>query len=767
MGTLTAAVVTGLASALGGIIGGLALSTLIGGVLGLVLEFMFTGSIQIIDLITSDKFMMFEDIFSLLPYENINFKAIFISIAITAIVTLSAWSFIKCMTAMDSRDTESPAQVIKRIIVTIIILVIFISIFMTKTFISVPDGGVGIAGGIDAYTTPFNWFMTPFKTMIQGIGEKLKDTDTAIKPYISNTFGGYIIACILGYMLIKGCVGAALVLLERLVALVVLMSIGPVAIACNASVSTEEVFKKWGRTFLGTILSIILSLCLIRVFADQMETWINIENGLYENSITLNASEFLSPEQVGKCTQGGGITVTYYKTKSGGLAYSNENKDILTEPEETVDVTWKRGECLNGVKRVDNYGNDFHPSQEQKDFAKQANTYRLLLAIAWITLCAESEKIINQLGFTTTASGKMARDLLQTASGLWRNFQHGMLTGAIAGSSFATNAARGLAQARNMQKAPPLFTQKGSGAGGKTNPIGGAMLGKSLQENAIHKANTKGEESGRRLALAGGELNNAAKINATNNAGLKTSRGIPVQGEATKGEKFMYGEEVGLMRNSFGNSMTASFDKTQADMQTVSSALKGGTSEKLDNNVVSALNNSYLGLDDGVTAVGNARVESVKDNNGNDVNALVFDAYVKGENGMQEKATAIFSPDGNIGNNIDSFDEKISISEGSGVVLINRADSQQEEMMNAVNKGFDNTVEEIQGLTSILDSSDDPDSSMTEDEFDKLEPLDTSGGLEESANVETAGVEENKTAISEVLQQIKNQTDKGFNDDKE
>lgn len=743
MGTLTAAVVTGLASALGSIIGGLALSTLIGGVLGLVLEFMFNGSVQIIDLVTSDKFMMFEDIFSLLPYENINFKAIFISIAITAMVTLSAWSFVKCMTASDSRDTESPAQVIKRIIVTIIILVIFISIFMTKTIISVPDGGAGTAGGIDSYTTLFNWFMTPFKTMIQGIGEKLKDTDTAIKPYISGTFGGYIIACILGYMLIKGCVGAAFVLLERLVALVVLMSIGPVAIACNASVSTEEVFKKWGRTFLGTILSIILSLCLIRVFVDQMETWISIENGLYENSITLNASEFLSPEQMAKCTQNGGITVTYYKTKAGGLAYSNENKDILTSPEETVDVTWSRGECASSVKRVDNYGNNYHPSQEQKNFAKQANTYRLLLAIAWITLCAESEKIINQLGFTTAASGKMARDFLQTTSGLWRSIQHGMLTGAIAGSSFMSNASRGLAEARNMQKAPPLFAQKGSGFGGKSEAINGTMLGKSLQDNAIHKANTKGEESGRRLALAGGKLDNATRINATDNAGLKTSRGIPVHGEATKGEKFMYGDEVGLMRNSFGNSMAASFDKTQADMQTVSSAIKNGTGEKLGNDVISALNNSYLGLNDGVTAVGNARVETVKDNNGNGVNALVFDAYVKGENGIQEKATAIFSPDGNIGNNIDSFDDKISISEGSGVVLINKTDSQQEEMMNNINSGFKDTIEEIQGLTFVSDSPADSDSSMTQEEFNDIPPFKPNNGQpEENANIGTTEIEE-------------------------
>lgn len=738
MGTLTAAVVTGLASLLGSLIGGATLALVVGGLLGLILEFMFSGSIQIIDLVTSDKFMMFEDIFSLLPYENINFKAIFISIAITATITLSAWSFIKCMTAADSKDTESPGQVIKRIIVTIIILVVFIGIFMTKTIIPTSNGGAGIAGGVDTYTTLFNWFMTPFKNMVQGIGAKLKDTDMTIKPYIGGTFGGYIIACILGSMLIKGCVGAALVLLERLVALVILMSVGPIAIACNASASTEEVFKKWGRTFLGTILSIMLSLCLIRVFADQMETWISFE-GQNENiqKIFLSTSD-LNNSELSACSTGGGVDITYYKnaTNDGLTRTPNNNGQVV--------IHWEKQQCDAGGKNVSIDGQELGSSyQEAKSFATQPNTYRLILAIAWISLCAESEKIINQLGFTTAASGKMARDFLQTTSGLWRSVQHGMLTGAIAGSSFMSNASRGLAEARNMQKAPPLFTQKGSGFGGKSEAINGTMLGKSLQDNAIHKANTKGEESGRRLALAGGKLDNATRINATDNAGLKTSRGIPVHGEATKGEKFMYGDEVGLMRNSFGNSMVASFDKTQADMQTVSSAIKGGASGKLDNDVISALNNSYLGLNDGVTAVGNARVETVKDNNGNDVNALVFDAYVKGENGIQEKATAIFSPDGNIGNNIDSFDDKISISEGSGVVLINKTDSQQEEMMNDINSGFKDTIEEIQGLTFVSDSPADLDSSMTQEEFNDIPPFDPSNGQpKENTNIGTTEIEE-------------------------
>lgn len=733
MGTLVTAVVTAIGSMLGGLVGGATLAATVGALLGIILQFMFSGSVQIIDLVTSDKFMLFGDVFSLLPYNNVNFKAIFITMSITAMITFSAWSFLKCMTAGDSRETESPAQVIKRIVVTIIILVIFIGIFMNKAVLPTPDSGLGTAGG---YTTPFAWLMSPFKAMVKDVGKNLINADAAIKPYISGTFsGGYVMACILGFMLIKGCVGAALVLVERLVALVVLISFGPIAIACNASIDTEEVFRRWAKTLLGTILATILSLCLIRVFADQMKTWIDIEATLTNGSYVLSArgEDGLTAQEMATCTSHQGVEITYYRTASG---FSR------TGTGDQVTVYWTRSQCASGTKTVAGDGHDFNSSTQNdinKSFATEANTYRLILAIAWISLCAESEKIINQLGFTTTASGKMARDFAQTASSLWRTIQHAFVSGTIAGAKLGGALAKDPATRLGQRVAPPMYNSKNFTANGNNKPLGGAILGGTIKDAYKQQAQKQGEIAGKAMAISGkyGDSLKGGNIsNAIDKLGLTTSKGVAIGGEARFGERLLDGKEPREIRGVAASAIESSFNQALADRQNVLDAISNKGKDKIDSGVVNSLNNSFFGLNDGVKATSDVSYGTIKDNRGNETSGLTFTGYMKDENDREQKIEGMFIPDSFDGDSVGLYDNQIKLSEGGGTVLFNEVDSNQEtlqastdDIREMVNDGFNDMKLELSATSSdvreLKDAYIESDGleDLTQDDIEKMENL--------------------------------------------
>lgn len=754
MGTLVTAVVTAIGSMLGGLIGGATLAATIGALLGIILQFMFSGSVQIIDLVTSDKFMLFGDVFSLLPYNNVNFKAIFIAMSITTMITISAWSFLKCMTAGDARETESPAQVIKRTVVTIIILVIFIGIFMNKTVLPTPDSGLGTAGG---YATPFAWLMSPFKLMVKDIGKSLVNADVAIKPYISGTFsGGYVIACILGFMLIKGCVGAALVLVERLVALVVLISFGPIAIACNASIDTEEVFRRWAKTLLGTILAIILSLCLIRVFADQMKTWIDIEATLTNGSYVLSTSgtDGLTPQEMATCTSHQGVEIAYYRTSTG---FSR------TGTGEQVNVYWTRSQCANGTKTVADNGQDFYSSTQNdinKSFATEANTYRLILAIAWISLCAESEKIINQLGFTTTASGKMARDFAQTASSLWRTIQHAFVSGALAGGKIGSSLAKDPAARLGQRVAPPMYDSKYFNMDGKNKPLTGAMFGGSIKDAYKQQAKKQGEFAGKAMAISGkyGDNLSSDKVsNAIDKLGLTTSKGVAVGGEARFGERLLDGKEPREIRSTAANAIESSFGQALVDRQNVLDAISNKGKNKIDSGVVNSLNNSFFGLEDGVKATSDVSYGTIKDSKGNETGGLTFTGYVKDENDRQQKIEGMFVPESFDGDSNGLYDNQIKLSEGGGTVLFNEVDRDQtalqtstDDIREMVNDGFNDVKTELSSVGS--DVSELKDAYIESDGLENLTQEDVES-LEDLPINETP--DEDASTLSKILSGIR------------
>ena len=105
---LGSAVMTAIVSIFSGIIGGTALALLFGAFLGLIVEFLYDGSIGIVKIALSDKFLSFYNIFDLLPYEGIDFKGIFIWLSILFLILLGAYSFFKSMVASDTRDAQSP-----------------------------------------------------------------------------------------------------------------------------------------------------------------------------------------------------------------------------------------------------------------------------------------------------------------------------------------------------------------------------------------------------------------------------------------------------------------------------------------------------------------------------------------------------------------------------------------------------------------------------------------------------------------------------------
>lgn len=79
---LGSAVMTAIVSIFSGIIGGTVLALLFGAALGLVVEFLYDGSIGIVKIALSDRFLSFYNLFDLLPYEGIDFKSIFLWLSI-------------------------------------------------------------------------------------------------------------------------------------------------------------------------------------------------------------------------------------------------------------------------------------------------------------------------------------------------------------------------------------------------------------------------------------------------------------------------------------------------------------------------------------------------------------------------------------------------------------------------------------------------------------------------------------------------------------
>ncbi len=723
MGVLVTAVTTAIASMLTGVIGGLTLATVIGSLLGIILQIMFSGSLEIIDMATSSKFMLFEDVFSLLPYDNVNFKAIFITMAIAATVVISAWSFTKCMTAADSRNVESPAQVIKRIVTTIIILVVFIGVFMTKSVV-VDEVVDGVQSGW--YTTLFNYIMMPFKNMVANIGQSLNDADVAIEPYISGTFsGGYIAACILGFMLIKGCVGAALILIERVVTLVILMSLGPIAIACNASADTEEIFKKWGRTFFGTILSLMLSLCLIRVFADQMKTWVDIEKGMSDSineRISLSVTD-LDEAEYNACTMGG-INILYYKTETGFGRISSGDSTGYS-------VYWTREECQAGVKYVNSEGQDSGTvTQSAKNFATQANTYRLILAIAWITLCANSEKIINSLGFTTVVSGKLAKDFASAVKSLWGRLDHGFHTGFMQGSKFGEKISKNRADVWGNRARPAVLAQGANGKGGvNSNSLKARELGNGIETNVKDSAKKSAETIGKRMGASNAYssgLTKAQVSNAIDNMGLTTSRGEIVSGTGRLGDS----KEAKEIRGLAESSLLQGYNNAIAGKQDVLDAISD-KSTKGYKGIAKSLNDSYFASSD-IKASGSVGYQSMKDDYGRSVEGLVFDGVVKDENGIERNVQqGFFVPageNGEINRAFNPYDNRVELDDEMGTVYFNTVDSNQESMLNKmddlrdnVNDSFNdvnNNIADIYGTVAMMN---DESLNMTDEEIEMAE----------------------------------------------
>lgn len=711
MGVLVTAVVTSLATLLAQVVGGLTLATLLGSLLGLVLDFMFTGSLGIIDLVTSNDFITFNDVFSLLPYDNVNFKAIFITIAITATVTLSAWSFFKCVTAADEREVESPSQVIKRIIVTIIVLVVFIGVFMTNT---VTDGNGGT-------TTIFNYVMSPFKDLVLNIRDKIEGADTAIQPYISGTFSsGYIAACILGFMLIKGCVSAAFILVERIVSLVVLMSFGPLAIACNASLETEEIFKKWWRTFLGTILALILSFCLIRVFADQMGTWINIEqqrDSSASESITLYVSD-LDEAEYNTCTMGG-INVRYYKTSNG-----------FTRGDGLGDTTvyWTQSECSAGVKYVNTEGADTgNVTESAKTFATEANTYRLILAIAWITLCGESEKIIAALGFTSIVSGKMAKELFGAVHSAVGTISRGFREGSMAGRGFGSELIKNRAAVWGNRVRPAALAQGKGGADKiKSDSFKAGQLGNSIEANVKDNAMKTAEKFGKRMGTLDtykNGLSDGQIANAIDNMGLTTSRGEIVSGKQRMGD----GKEAKEIRRAAEESLRSGFDEAiRGKQEVLSSFANKSTSNAGD--ITKSLNDSYFSTGN-IKATGNVGYTSLQDESGNNINALIFDGTVKDNNGVERDIKqALFVPTGEQNSFDTSFsplDNRIELDDESGYVYYNKSTSNQEELYDriddlreSVSDSFDEMNQNVSAIYETVSGANDPSFDLTDEQIE-------------------------------------------------
>ena len=714
MGVLVTVATTALASMLSGIIGGVTLATVIGGLMGIILQFMFSGSVEIIDMVTSGKFILFEDVFSLLPYDNVNFKAIFIAMAITATVVLSAWSFTKCMTAGDARETESPAQVIKRIVTTIIFLIVFIGVFMTKTVV-VDEVVNGVESGW--YTTLFNYIMMPFKNMVTNVGKNLNDADIAIEPYITGTFsGGYVAACVLGFMLIKGCVGAALVFVERVVTLVVLMSFGPLAIACNASADSEEIFKKWGRTFLGTILSLILSMCLIRVFADQMKTWIDIEkqmSSMGDTEVALSIAD-LDVDEINACSLGG-VNIRYYKT---GSTY--KRGDGLGE----TTLYWTQNECNVGVKYVIE-----ESSQNLKDFATQANTYRLILAIAWITLCADSEKIINSLGFTTVVSGKLAKDFASSVKALWGRLDHGFHMGYMSGKSLGKELYKNRAETWGNRLRPAVFANANGGKGGAdSSALKASQLGNEIKVNTKDLAKKNAETIGKRMGASNAYQNGLSKAqisNAIDNMGLTTSRGEIVSGTARLGDANEAKEIRGIAENSLLDGYNKAIDGKQKVLDAIENKTTSG-----NNGIAKSLNDSFFASSD-VKASGNVGFATLKDDYGRDVEGLVFDGVVKDENGIErniEKAFFVPSEDGQINKGFNPLDNRIELDDETGCVYFNESDSNQEAMLDKMDDLRDNVndslndvnanIAEIYGTVGMMN---DKSLNMTDEEIEMAE----------------------------------------------
>lgn len=559
---LGSAVMTAIVSIFSGIIGGTALALLFGAFLGLIVEFLYDGSIGIVKIALSDKFLSFYNIFDLLPYEGIDFKGIFIWLSILFLILLGAYSFFKSMVASDTRDAQSPLEIVKRIVIALVFMIVFIAVFFE----------------FDGHEPLIYRFMETFKGLVD-VGDKLDNTANNIKPYISdNVFSGYILTCILGFMLAKGCIVASFTFVERIVTLIIFVSFGPMAIATYASKDSEEIFKKWLKTIVGTILAIVLSMFLFRLFIDQMGAWNAIETRANESATSTLRVE-LSADEKNFCIANptGG---TYYPSCSNEGASSGGNCSPVYISAEM---------CTSGYKEITTQASD----EGVRYFTQEANTFRLILAIAWITLCANSEKFINSLGFSSIINGQMARDFIGSIRNVTGTYSTGFRMGQMMGSTIGRSAM--------MQHAFKKSMSQNATQGGKLSAISLKPDPKEAfmtpGEKAISRATRYGQAVGRMMAINGMNKPDAAiKSNIIAGSGLMDSRGNMIPSSLNMLNRT---SEKGMLHGIASDAIDKGYNDTARFM----GALKSGDNSytyKDENGVerrvslASSLNGSYL-----------------------------------------------------------------------------------------------------------------------------------------------------------------------------
>ena len=350
-----------------------------------------------------------------------------------------------------------------------------------------------------------------------------------------------------------------------------------------------------------------------------------------------------------------------------------------------------------------------------------------------------SEKIINQLGFTTTASGKMARDFAQTASSLWRTIQHAFVSGALAGGKIGSSLAKDPATRLGQRVAPPMYDSKHFNMDGKNKPLTGAMFGGSIKDAYKQQAQKQGEIAGKTMAISGkyGDSLKGDNIsNAIDKLGLTTSKGVAVGGEARFGERLLDGKEPREIRGVAANAIESSFNQALADRQNVLDAISNKGKDKIDSGVVNSLNNSFFGLNDGVKATSDVSYGTIKDNRGNETSGLTFTGYMKDENDREQKIEGMFIPDSFDGDSTGLYDNQIKLSEGGGTVLFNEVDSNQEtlqastdDIREMVNDGFNDMKLELSATSSdireLKDAYIESDGleDLTQDDVEKMENL--------------------------------------------
>lgn len=526
---------------LSGLVGGVAMGTIFTAVLGLIVEFMYSGSLGIIKLVLSNKILNFTNLWDLLPYEYHYWKVAFMIVALSAIIGFSTFGILKSIVMADSKEAESPFEAIKRIIISIIILVIFLSIFFFK------DG---------TNLTLFGKFMSVARNFVN-IGDKLDQTTNHISAYVSKEgISGYIFVCILGFMLTRGVITASITFIERMVTLVILVFVGPLAIAAYSARDTEIIFKSWMKAMFGTILAIFLSLGLFRIFVDQMYTW-----NKYEAEMTVQSTETVeipwdgTDTQKDICLADGEVTIQKCYSESG--VYSGGN---------CVTRTWTKKECEAGVKKVEVATS---VSSEQLDFFGTVNTYRLILAIAWITLCANSEKFINQLGLTSIANGDMARNFMMAARQAVGFIQSGIRTGQFLGSQVGRIATSksGNPKGMNQQRIDRAMAEQQKNA--MKGSIGKmASVATNPKDFARQQAKNYGLQMGKSMALNKMPMSELEKSNRIAGSGLFDSKGELLKGSYHEGNNSEGAELCRIAKTQ----MQRSYDSTNAAMNRINSA---------------------------------------------------------------------------------------------------------------------------------------------------------------------------------------------------